>query len=341
MKSTYDVLPLIEYIKNKESNRYGIDINIDSPNFKQYYEKYIKNNNLDISEILSRFLSIATCCGYADDETGEVVIFNKNYAANYKFNDPFDFFGIINLNDVLLAMITFHEIRHILQDTKLDMFNEYEYFCLTYLRVMNHKYLLNTEFHDSQYFEIDANLYGACEVRKMFNQNKRICKFLDKEIASYTYQKCLYEFEEYLNYFIKSITLGKYSDSYDNDDFMKTFWNDDGSFKTISEMVNNPKFLYGGLLESRIITSDAHLSSLKYDDLSNYDRVVLKVHLNNNIKFITDNIETLDELYKNKKISKSMYKDGLKELKDQIFSKENYRRLINDQEIIKKRKFIK
>lgn len=341
MKSTYEVLPLVEYIKNKESNRYGIDINIDSPNFRQYYKKYIKDNDLDISESLSRLLSIAMCCGYADCGTEDVVVFNKNYAARYKFNDPFDFLGIVNLNDVILSMITFHEIRHVLQDNRFDLFNEYEFFCINYLKVLNHKYLLDTEFHDSQYFEIDANLYSVCEAREMLDKNKRICKFLDKEIGSYTYQKCLYEFEDYLKYFIKSIGIGKYFESYDNDDFMKTFWNSDGSFKTISEMVDNSNFLYGGLLESRIITSDAHLSSLKYDDLSNYDRVVLKVHLNNNIKFITDNIETLDELYEDKKISKSMYKDGLKELKDQIFSKENYRRLINGQEIIKKRKYIK
>ena len=259
MKSAYELLPLIEYIKNKESNRYGLDINIESPTFWQYYKNHIKNNNLDFSETISRFLSVLSSSGYADDETGEVFVFNRNYALEYKFANPFDYLGIANLNDVFLSMVAFHEIRHIIQAQKFDIFDEYEFFCINYLKVLNHKYMLNTEFHDSQYFEIDANLYGVSEAKEIFAHNKKISKFLDKQIAQYTYQKTVYEFEEFLRYFSIMMKKGEYIDSYNGDDFLGTFWNSDGSFKSVSEMIDNPQFLYGGLLESRIMTSDVCL----------------------------------------------------------------------------------
>lgn len=333
------VLPLVEYINNRDNNRYGLNMKIETPTFNQYLKNNVKNCDLDFLEKLGRFIGALTCSGYTDDETGEIFVFNKNYALIYKFNDPFDYLGIPNLGDVLVAMVAFHEIRHVLQDNRLDMFNEYEFFCINYLKVLNNRYIFDIDFHDSQYFEIDANLYSANEAKELFTKNKRINKFLDDQVTLYTYQKCLYEFEEFLNYFIKTMKDGEYFDTYDNDDFMRTFWNIDGSFKTLTEMLNNPNFLYGGLLESRIVTSDAFLSALDFNKLSYREKRALSVHIDKNIKFIASNVETLDNLYKDKKISKSRYKDGLEFLKEQICLKEEYKNRIGKAKIVKKRGF--
>lgn len=325
MKTSNKTIPLVEYIKVKEENKHNLKIDLETPTILEY----LRNNNEEkhILKYLKQLMGGILCEGYADDQNKKICVFNKNYGLRLKIRDPFEYAGIPNLNDLLLSLTTLHEIRHILQRHKPELFTDYEYFCNIYLRIINNRYWVDTQFHDSQHMEIDADLYSAIESKELFRGNKKMVKFLDSMIADNLFRKCMFDYESYLKVFCKIIKHD--IEEYQDDNYISAFWDNEGSFKTIKEIVNNKDFPSDSLLKIKILTSEVYLSTINYKDLSEKEISILSDYIDKNIEVINNNIEIIEKLKEENLITKLEYKEALKIIRGEIKNKIKYKEKIN------------
>ena len=317
-----ELIPIVEQIKKQEEEKYNIQFELETPTVIEYFKDNFQGKNFSLSESISTLIIGLGSVGITDSDNRKICIFKKHEGIYKHFKKSLKY----RLNEAMLAYATFHEVRHILQSDREDLFTGYELFCINFLPIMNNKYLINTEFHDSQYFEIDANIYGALETKKMFSQDKQVSKYFDEILSDHLYEKCTHNFEYFFNKFLKTIKEGFEEEYYNNNLFIKTFWNIDGSFKTVKEIMsaNNQ---YDTKLSTKIITSNDYLSSVNINDLQTLELKFLADKLNEAIAYLTEDMNKIHELYANKMIPKIDYQIGVNFVEKQI---ENKQRFINE-----------
>ena len=311
MNEEKQIIPIIKYIKDSEEKKYGIKIELETPTIMEYYKKNIKGNDFDLLHFINVIVTGLTACGLSKPEEDYICIFDKHqYHPIQKLQMP-------NLDNILHSLTIYHEIRHILQYKKPELFSDYELFCIKHLRLLNNRYIVSEEYHDSQYFEIDANIYGCEETKKLFRHPNAI-KYVSNSEAEHIYKRSVYSFDDYFNIFLKENKNGFDEDLYSNSQHIKTFWNQDGSFKELKEIARN---MPNNLLTSRILTSEAFLSSLNKVTIE--EKAIIIYQIEKLISHLSDNINTIYNLYKQQLISEYAYQIGIQFIENEINKKEN------------------
>ena len=325
---------IVEEIKKIEEERYGIELDIETPTVIEYYRDNIKKGEFSLKNntpysFISRALE-GLNSGLAIRAKDKAIVFDRNSRLS-EFNIPIKYLGI-PLENIFTTETTYHEIAHLLQ-FKNKMY-PYELFCSNILS--NHygdlKYDINRKQHDSYYNEMSANFYGWSRARKHFEHNEKAVEYIDLNIGKYGVQKCTYDFDENLE---KYQTLfesnGNKTQHYG---FQLDIWNEDGTFKKPREIINSEKFNKkkndSGFIEfySRVLGSKAYLSRLNIEKLDADEINFVITAIDNNNAFLYLDSGKIEEFYAHQMIDKNTYEKAIKELDEKINEKNEFKKLI-------------
>lgn len=261
-----DLLPDISKIKKivqniilNECKKYQINtknLGIFPITRVEYYKECFKSKNFKLYNISVPLM----CNGFfaGDYKSKEIVVFIKQRMAK---------------NFVQVLSTTYHELRHLYQDTKVNAWS-YEGLIFSMeqlLKSQNYKeYLYN---HDKYFFEIDANLYGTkmtieyLEINDINNNSKEL-EHLKMYERIYTYDYFNFNFSSLFEKFIKFYRKKGCSDLFFNFT-IGVFLNKDGTFKSMNDIMINPNF---SSLDKRsvysIISSKIFLRELDFSTLN-------------------------------------------------------------------------
>lgn len=312
MEKEKSIIPIFKRIKEYEERKYDIEIDLETPTIMEYYKKNIKGDNFDLLHSINVIVTGLSASGLSKTEDNYICIFNKNkHSLIQKVQMP-------NIENLLNSLVICHEIRHILQDKKPELFSDYELFCIHQLKHLNNKYIVSEEYHDSQYLEIDANIYSFEETKKFYRNDPNALKYLTANEAKHIYRKSIYNFENQLSVFLRENKNGFDKKIYNKNSYINRYWAEDGTFKRINEIVRTAP---NDLLSSRILTSDAFLSNL--DKVTIEEKDIIINQLDRLIKYLESNIKTIDNLYNQGLISKYDYQIGTQYIEYEIDKKQN------------------
>ena len=330
-------IPIVDQIKNQEEEKYNLIIETETPTVIEYFKNNLQGKNLNLSDSLSMLIIGLNAIGVADCENRKICIFKESQGIYKHFKKSLKY----RLNKAIISFTTFHEIRHILQNEREDLFQDYDLFCIKYLSIMNNKYLLNTDFHDSQYFEIDANIYGASETKKLFQNDNQVSKYIDGILSDHLYEEYTYNFEYFFNKFLKTIKYGFEEGYYNDNTQISNYWNQDGSFKNLTQLMKSNELLKDSKLTTKIVTSNAFLSTINTNNLQPLELEFLNDQLQKSIGYYDEDMNNICDLYFSKKISRVDYQMGVDFLNRQIENKQKFLNKINDTDIKYKTKILK
>jgi hypothetical protein len=312
MEKEKSIIPIIKQIIEYEEQKYGLEVDLETPTIMEYYKKNIKGDNFDLLHIINTIVIGLSASGLSQAEDNYICIFDRNkHNLIQKIRMP-------NIENILNSLVTCHEIRHILQNKKPELFSDYELFCIHQLKHLNNKYIVNEEYHDSQYLEIDANIYSFEETKKFFRKDPNIIKYLTANEAKHIYRKSIYNFENKLSVFLRENKNGFDKRIYNKSPYINRYWTEEGTFKRINEIIRTAP---NDLLSSRILTSDAFLSNLNKVTIEEKDIIINQ--LDRLIKYLEANINTVNSLYNRRLISKHDYQMGTQYIEYEIDKKQN------------------
>ena len=234
------------------------------------------------------------------------------------------------LDEIITAMTTFHEIRHILQkEGRTDIFNS---FCSVRLSKYDSiKPYLSSKHHDSLFAEIDAHCYEACQAKEYFKGNKDIEEYLNQIFGLYLLQMVYYDFEaEFEKYQQETEQQGQFEPYYAYEDI---FWNSNGTFKRPKDILNNEyrkNFLHEkqsfNELYIKILSSNTYLSRIDVDSLDMTEKEFFNNILQGHKALLEDDKCLLYNYYKEEIITEQGCLFALNALNKQIEEKENIRK---------------
>lgn len=304
--SNEEIKKIVHSIVKDESLKYGVDINVEIISKHNFFKKNFTKTPFSLTKNVLAFYSKGLYFSSTEN--------NKNYILVF-FNEN-NFFFQQNKEHQLSELIrtTYHEIRHFLQHNIPSIFNNFEAFIFAYensyiLDIGEDDYNAN---HDYFYIEIDAQLYAIKNVLNYLkdypNLYEKNSKYLLNLLKDFEIQKNNFNF----NYIFKKICKdlknrpGFYS--YDSSLFLQFFWNKDGSFKTVDEIINSPFYtLIGDETVFSVFSSEAYLKNIHHQIRSVDDDETLYKALN----FYYENIlhrKKINKLFfQNKDICRSQF----------------------------------
>ena len=316
---------LIKQIETSKKEEYNIDFSLSTPTIIEYYEDKIKNNNYKLVDKIKIIKEGYRCDGLVSYKTKKVVVFDKNYKMKHLITHPIQFIKGDLTNKVIIALTTLHEIRHIIQHQKPNLFSDYERFCFYLLRIPHEKYHFDKKHHDSLYYEIDANLYALNEVDKYISLNEKQNNSVKDRINKVLYQKNTYDFDFFLDYFNKNrVDWGLQRDP----NLVNRYWNTDGSFKRPRDIVNNSSFCLDNYLTHKIFGSNAYVSFALSSDFTQEELAFLDYQIMLNKDYIEKNIEVNNDLYDKGKIDRDDYEKANKYFELLLLKKDIYQELL-------------
>ena len=214
-----------------------------------------------------------------------------------------------------------------MQQQKPQLFGDYEHFCIQCLKNINNRYFIDREYHDLQYFEIDANIYSYEETKKLFKDNKNTITYLEDQEAKVMLRKNTYNFDLNLQNFIQRIKNGFDEDFYQHNPYISIFWEQDGTFKNISDVLHNPRFVPNSLLSTKILTSDQYISTVSINDITQEEKQELIYQIEQAIMALNINKKNVEKLYNERKISVFEYQISTQIIDNEIQKKEKYKKI--------------
>lgn len=303
-KSKYNVKEL-KRITNKiveeQKDIHGIDVNAFPVTFIEYYTDYVFKGKFSLNRI-SDYIYPLNLMGFYGK--GDIVIFLNRVEKIKKI----DFSkGVVEFLDTV-----YHELRHSIQKSALDIsYEKYIFFLEKHLmieRVKEFDYLTN---HDEFLIEIDANLYGirnASEYLKkyepeMYEEKKEYMERLEKK---YIFDYNMYDASRT---FDLAVTVMRNQYRKDGISCETIFMNENGTFKSIKDILDNPllntidKRVVALIMSSETFLKEADFSELTYDYLKLFS-LILKytksVYINQ--------LNYLDQALQEGIINKDLYK---------------------------------
>lgn len=248
--------------------------------------------------------------------------------ANYKFfndnNDAIvialDNFNIFTKIKKLtnLVFCCYHEARHVSQvrssEEYINFFSNLDLFNM--LNAPRANYRLK---HDKFFFEIDANKYGVKQAKKYLKE--KYPKIYNTEYDSLNILKQKYELDyimfnpsQCINTALKIIEKKQIIPE-SCQEILRVFINDNGTFKPMNEIINNPMFKK---LDSRItsafLSNATFLKNINLETLSKKELQIINVALNHTKEIHEKQKNSLEKSFLNKIITQAEYQESLKSL---------------------------
>ena len=335
-KQTHELIENIKEQEEEKYSKYGLTFNIKHPTVIKYYIDNIKLGKFNfikqkMDEIKYNYY-LGRTGGFASLTSNDICIFDKNYDNYIHFlNIPIkDLAKRLPYHKATISYITFHEIRHIVQNSGYDL-SVYEFFCCHNLSNNDGtRALTNRQFHDSLFNEIDANLYGATEAKKYLAGNKELEEYFNELIGVYSIQKYTYDFDSALEMYQQKNEQSKYK--YGEMQYFEHFiWNFDGSFKRPKDIFNEQGFYdYQAEISSakefndRVISSNAYLSRLNVNQLNQDEISFVENAIISTINILESNKNNIYNLLQMNIINNYQYNDAIEILNNKIKEKKTY-----------------
>lgn len=325
---------IVEQIKNEEEKRYGLSFDIEMPTMIRFYIDNIKNKNITLDNSgISKALMGVTSAGFATpfSENNYICVFNKNYKLDYMFSEPMLYLKNLEVSfqEFEVSRILYHEIRHILQAKRQDLFSSLENFCVFSLSYTNNlKYYYDEKFHDSMYNEIDANLYSYERLYQKYSDNPEVANYIIKELNKVRYLKYTYDFDYHFEkhaLFLKENGLKKVPY---NNVLYEIFWNEDGTFKSFSEVFSYLKNYSSIDATVKVLTSDIFLNSIDFQELTDEEKEWLKMQFSINEYLINERENAINYYVKEEGMIIDQ-EEFDKSIKEERKRKNRYRKLLN------------
>lgn len=331
--SINELTDLIEKIKKQEEKKYQIPIDIKGLTRIEYYKENIKLKKFSLQVREAFYLLYSAGFVRAKD------------SAAYTFlpigpEMPFISIGsdkFVEFNRLAkIVTTTYHEIRHVLQHKKEDLFDDYEELCIlsgdcvAYYSKFDSKYILE---HDKFYHEIDANLYGIKMAELLLKQDDRIYEmnknYLERKKAKYEFEFNNYDFDEFFPYFCRALkdnNITKLGDS--------SFWDNNNDFRMPSEIVSRAKQeKVSEKLMLSILSSNAYLDSLNFTKISEEDSAIISNVISKKIIDLVDTIEINNQFYQDGKVDEGKCVLANDLLMERISQKERYFEMLHSREM--------
>ena len=258
-------------IIEEEKKRYQIDINASPITIVEYYKTTILQKNLKLTTPVSTLVNLVApinSLGWYNYKEKNIVIILNHYQEKENSTSLAD-----------LIRTGYHEARHRYQDQVTMKKNQYESFLMNieHIILQSHLgYYYYKNNHDSFMLEIDANIDSIDKTIEYLKKYPEIYKefqeYLEEKQKKYQNDYLVYnprKIFEILNKLIKNNPdkiLNKYST-------LSMFYNSDGTFKSISTILNNSNL---NSVDKRIInivlSSEAFLNQLDLENLNENER---------------------------------------------------------------------
>ena len=307
----------VEEIVNSEQKRYNIEINSYTPTILEYMTKKLNIKKNSFKDNIYVLLDCLESKGISNNK--DIFVFNKNYYGEGLSHLPKTITkDKQKVQELIVSDITYHEIRHILQYKRKDLYSEEELFFIHELSNANTLSIYNREYYNNLYTEIDAEIYTSLNCIERFKNDEEIKKYFTKKLNYYEYKKNNYNFEENFQIFCESFKNNKYR-RYSN--FLKIFFNENGLFKSLEEIITNKNFKISPL-STKILTSNAFIDSIDIEDLTEDEKRFLISEIDYRIELINQKKEINNDQYNSNKIEQYYYQDSRITFDELIESKE-------------------
>lgn len=325
---------IVDKIKKQEEEKYGITFDIDTPTMVKYYIDNIKDKkiSLDSSGIIKALMGVNSA-GFAAQfsDNNYICVFNRGYELDYMLSDPILYFKNLKVSfkEFEISRILYHEIRHIVQAKRQDLFTPIEKFCFFQLSfTTSSKYYYDRDYHDSMYNEIDANIYSYEQLYLKYYDNPLLKKYIIKKLVDTQYLSCVYNFDSYFNKYSSYLKENKLKNAPYKESIDDYLWNEDGTFKSLSDVFSKLKDFPHNVLTIKLLTSDAFLNTIDFEKITEEEKVFLLELLKENDLLIDNQMEKLDYLVNERLISYSEYSKAFDFLRKQQERKDRYIKLI-------------
>ena len=296
---------IIADIIEQEKEENAIKANVFPVSYSEYYKKHVFDKNFKLTKIMGLLYLPLYAGGYTNYEGDKIIIFLDKIRKRVN----------IERKIARLIEVCCHEFKHTFQNE----YNEYSYATVLtmmekYLKCIpyNKDYLLE---HDKYYFEIDAKLYGIIKSKEYLKKDypelyEKVKKELAKKERKYKYDYMMYDASNTVDMFLKCLRIiNKIEqitgvvkpelEKIKKFPALSIFLNEDGSFKSIKEMIDNEKF---GKIDKRIIY--AFLSSQTFLENTDFNSVSIEELL-----IIKKALEYTNNIYKNQEHIANAMKD--------------------------------
>ena len=295
-----DIKKIIKDIEEEERKNFGFNGKIRNLTAVEYYKDSFKNKNLTLVKKISSLTVPLTASGICNFKNSSIVIFVDSYKK------------IIVPNKKTLNFIEtcYHEIRHTIQPS-LEDYSFDKFACDIDHLIASFNYNTYNNKHDSFYFEIDANLYGIYKAKEyLINklpdvyENIIIQKHLEMYCNIYFNALILYDLSNSIEE--ASFLLKKHNFSKEEKDeispILNIFFNEDNSFKSIKEIINNNNFKnIDPRISSSFFSSKVFLDSIDLNSLDYYELDILREVLESKNNMYMFQQEIVDTELKNNK----------------------------------------
>lgn len=264
-----DIKRIIRQILREQMEVTGVKQILISQTNMEYFRQYFMHV-LSGSKKLGSDLFLPITTGGYNDSFGKSVIFE-----DYIISCDNESIGVLNL-----VSSCYHELRHGMQRSFSK--NCYEGFIISIEDLMHRTYPKDyNNFHDSYYFEIDANLYGVINAKRfiynnfpeLYSESERIIRNL---VNRYYHDLKIYDPTFCLDVMFKKISLSSLEERKKIvshfPKVMRVFMTDCGEFKSISQMLEERIINFvDKKIVMTVITSRGFLNSIDFDSLDSYE----------------------------------------------------------------------
>ena len=317
MKEQYKIEDLKRILKEiviEEEKEHNINIEGYLLTISEYYKSSILKDKLKLFPQKESILYLTAPLkfgGWYDIKDKRIIILINSLYEKFDILSPDSFFHIIRK--------IYHEIRHVYQNEKMNNTNKYQEF-YTFLEkiLIKHDSLYYRLKHDFFLTEIDADTYSIEKTEKYLKEkNNGYYEENINDIDSFkrylSHRNNIYNEEEIFEKFNfilqgkikknkkfsneplnKTIKELEYS-SYNIKDTLAIFYNQDGSFKTIKEIINNQNKVDNKIINT-IITSISFIKSININNLGNEEIKYLIQALENKYQKELSKLETIKKI---------------------------------------------
>ena len=269
---------MIHEIIDEESKKENLDVNVFPVTFIQYFKDCIFKSNFSLQEKKELAFSCINASGM-----------------NYKDNIMIFLNGrIIRKEHSLFEILTtvYHELRHSMQ-TRMS---EYGYECFLYsiedyLRLGTCGTIDYRNNHDVYSYEIGANLYGVGRAKEFLQTRYPEIYAKEEDYIRLCEKKCLFSYYMYdaSTVFDIAVPIIRAQMKKGNSNSIIKFFNEDGSFKSVECLLDDPWFCdLDDRIVSAVVSSMHFLSELNFEELSSYE-----------LEFISEMLDYANNIYDN------------------------------------------
>lgn len=234
------------------------------------FYKILRNNNYSLiaSATATAALTIASVKigGLFHFESNKFLVFLGTCMIRHEFG--------IKHQIYILLKICYHEYFHSLQFNPSDDLDDYHKAIYKIeSTIINNRWLKYAANHESFFSEIEATKYGIAKAETFLQDNPGQCKGVyeeDRNFIEWEKAKNNYDYNNYdLNFLLNILhSIVKKDRGSISETFLEAVYEKDGSFKNISDILQNPMFLaLDKRIQYQLVGNDILINSLNLNEI--------------------------------------------------------------------------